>query len=68
MRQWYNRSICSTCSFLSFCVMTTDKSNITSCSEYEHYMDSKQKEIAIEPGQIRATISRTKTKRHLVLN
>ena len=36
-----NRSICTTCYNQSFCVLTTDKSDITSCSEYENNVDFK---------------------------
>lgn len=34
-----NRSICVTCYNQSFCVLTTDKSDITSCSEYENTVE-----------------------------
>ena len=33
------RSICSTCIHASYCVLTTNKSNISSCSEYVHKLD-----------------------------
>ena len=39
MRRKFNRSICSTCQYMSFCEITTDKSSITMCSEYDHYLD-----------------------------
>lgn len=34
-----DRSICSTCKYVSDCVLTTDKSNISSCSEYIHQFE-----------------------------
>lgn len=44
-----NRSICSTCRYLSTCVLTTDKSNISSCSEYVHRLDREYPILAAEP-------------------
>lgn len=37
-----DRSICSTCSYVSDCVLTTDKSNISSCSEYIHQLEKNE--------------------------
>jgi hypothetical protein len=34
-----DRSICSTCRFIADCVLTTDKSNISSCSDYVHNLE-----------------------------
>ncbi|TLP82339.1 hypothetical protein ES765_02580 [Maribacter sp. ACAM166] len=42
MKHQYYRSICSTCSYLSLCSLTRDKSNIHCCSEYEHYLQHSQ--------------------------
>lgn len=42
----YNRSICSTCKYMMDCVLTTNKSKISSCSEYMHIFD-KENEIII---------------------
>lgn len=42
----YPRSICSTCINLSHCMLTTDKSNISSCSEYVHLLD---KDFSVAP-------------------
>ncbi len=64
MRQKYNRSICSTCRFISFCELTTDKSNITSCSDYEHYLDEG---IAYDKHN-NVNFKRSKNQRQLVLN
>lgn len=36
----YLRSICSTCSHLANCSLTTYKDNISSCSEYVHHLDN----------------------------
>ena len=44
-----NRSICSTCRYLPNCVLTTDKSNISSCSEYVHRLDKDYPPLAPEP-------------------
>ncbi|CAM4285638.1 hypothetical protein ZONE111905_12775 [Zobellia nedashkovskayae] len=40
----YNRSICSTCRYVSHCVITTNKNAISSCSEYIHLFDDGPKE------------------------
>ncbi|WP_170164557.1 hypothetical protein [Sinomicrobium pectinilyticum] len=32
----YGKSICSTCRYLATCVLTANKSLVTSCSEYDH--------------------------------
>ncbi len=36
----YRRSICSTCRHAPYCSLTTDMSNISSCSEYVHHLDT----------------------------
>ncbi|KAB5485289.1 MAG: hypothetical protein DSY83_08255 [Flavobacteriia bacterium] len=58
IRKEYKWSICSTCTFLSFCELTKDKSNISSCSEYIHYMDGHKKKSLFERSQ--NNVSRTK--------
>lgn len=66
MKQPYNRSICSTCKYLSLCSLTKDKSNIHSCSEYEHYLEHQQQKFKVkEPKKtlVRRTI---RGKRELV--
>lgn len=50
-RERYKWSICSTCKFLSFCQLTTDKKNISSCSEYIHYMEGYKKMSLFERTQ-----------------
>lgn len=64
----YKRSICSTCSFLSFCSLTTDKSNIHSCSEYEHYLEHPQEKSKVGQPIIQYTPKAIKSKRQLVLS
>ncbi len=41
------RSICSTCSYIFDCVLTTNKSTISSCSEYMHQMDQDSEPLSI---------------------
>lgn len=48
----YKRSVCSTCSYVSFCSLTTDKSNISSCSEYLHRLDEECPQITKVPIEI----------------
>lgn len=36
----YAKSLCSTCINISFCVLTTNKSFIHSCSEYYHVLST----------------------------
>ncbi len=38
---YLERSICSTCRYISDCVLTTDKSTISSCSEYVHQLEKE---------------------------
>ncbi|MCK0132327.1 hypothetical protein MWU59_12520 [Flavobacteriaceae bacterium F08102] len=40
MKTSYQRSICSTCEHISYCVITTDKRNVLSCSEFEFEQSS----------------------------
>lgn len=65
MRYKYNRSICSTCRFISICELTTDKSNITVCSEYEHYLDEGKANVKHNNGNFKRS---KKNQRQLVLN
>gem|GEM_PF-1294871 len=36
----YLRSICSTCSYVQNCSLTTNKSSIYECNEYVHHLDA----------------------------
>ncbi|MUH37146.1 hypothetical protein D9O36_14935 [Zobellia amurskyensis] len=37
----YSRSICSTCRYVTHCIITTNKNAISSCSEYVHFFDKE---------------------------
>ncbi len=37
----YKRSICSTCRYVTHCVITTNKNTINSCSEYVHLFEDE---------------------------
>lgn len=52
IRKRYKGSICSTCEFLSFCGLTMDKANISSCSEYVHYLHGQKKVSLYERSQM----------------
>ena len=45
----YTKSLCATCINISFCVLTTNKSFIHSCSEYYHVLNtSSDRKIQVE--------------------
>jgi hypothetical protein len=67
MRQQYKRSICSTCNFLFLCSLTKDKSNIHSCSEYEHYLEHQQEKLKVEEPKLLETHRTIRGKRQLIL-
>ena len=43
----YKRSICSTCRHAPYCSLTTDMSNISSCSEYVHHLDKDNEPLLV---------------------
>lgn len=60
----YIRSICSTCTYMTYCSLTKDKNSIVSCSEYVHVLD-----ITNEPTLIISNEMASKEfERELVLN
>lgn len=70
----YKRSICSTCRHAPYCSLTTNMSNIWSCSEYAHYLD-KEKEpvfmVSLEMVSKRSTCvghSKKNEQKELLLN
>jgi hypothetical protein len=37
----FKRSLCSTCVHRSYCVLSSDRSNINLCNEYRQHMDDE---------------------------
>lgn len=63
----YLRSICSTCRYLPNCALTTDKTNISSCSEYVHKFDKEYPPLLTEPIELNSGSGQENDK-ELVLN
>lgn len=64
------RSICSTCRYLPNCVLSSDKSNISSCSEYVHRLDENYPPVPTEPIKLLSSygIKNDKEDKQLVLH
>lgn len=64
----YSRSICSTCSHALYCSLTTDMSNINSCSEYAHYLDENKDYPPVQSAEKGRAAQQKNESQELVLN
>ena len=70
----YKRTICSNCRHAPYCSLTTDMSNISSCSEYVHHLDKDNEPtvmVSIEMASDNAVLISQATKneqKELLLN
>lgn len=54
----YKRSICSSCTHVPYCSITTYMGNISSCSEYRHYLDdNRESEYMVSEEMMGETVT-----------
>lgn len=58
----YKRSICSTCRHATYCSLTSDMSNISSCSEYVHRLDETYPQTIDDPIELFSSNGKKKDK------
>lgn len=61
----YKRSICSTCYHLTYCSLTTDKTSVSSCSEYAHLLEGDESPVIMVSTEMTSGMNTSRNKNTL---